>query len=407
MPKRELQIGNGLLHRRPFTNVRFWARMGLPPSGPGEKNMMDEARLRPFGALIIKLQSGGSLTREEAHDAYRQIFSNEQPELQQGALVAAHACAPPTVDSLVGLTQAHNDEWSRCIPHTVDAGRPHLGIVGVGMDGLKSFNVSSASAVVASVFVPVHKVGAPGMTGPSGSADAFALWGADLGAPTEAAFEGASQHGLGFTSPVSPRLRHMGIGRVLSQMRCKTMIHLAGPLGFHSGERHKIIGVPAPPLTGLVAACMQALGYTAGLVPCGTAHGVHDRFMDEFSTVGPTHVARLKDGVVEQFTLNPEDFGVQTASLDAIAAAEDRVANARIGARAIAGLADAAHEDLLVVNAGACLVLMGAATDWRDGAAQARAAIRDGRALAQLEGLIRRQNAEPAAGLAMLHGHLA
>lgn len=368
---------------------------------------MDEALLRAFGGLIVKLQSGGALTREEARDAYRQIFENHQPELQQGALVAAHACAPPTVDSLVGLTEAHNAEWSRCIPHQVKASRPHLGIVGVGMDGLKSFNVSSAAAVVASACgVPVHKVGAPGMTGPSGSADAFALWGVDLGAPLEAAFEGVESHGLGFTSPVSPRLRHMGIGRVLSQLRCKTMIHLAGPMGFHSGERHKIIGVPAPPLTGLMAECMRQLGYTAALLPCGTALGVHDRFMDEFSTVGPTHVARLHHGEVQQFVLHPEDFGVETAELAQIAAAEDRVANARIGARAIAGLADRAHEDLLVVNAAACLVLVEAAKDWADGARQARAAIREGRALQQLEGLVARQNADPEAGLKVLRGHL-
>ncbi|MCA9528019.1 MAG: hypothetical protein KC549_17145, partial [Myxococcales bacterium] len=345
---------------------------------------MDEQALRAFGAYIIRLQSGGNLTREEAHEAYGQIFQNRQPELQQGALVAAHACVPPDVEALVGITQAHNDEWSRCIPATIDLGRPHLGIVGVGMDSLKSFNVSSAAAVVASACgVPVHKVGAPGMTGPSGSADAFALWGVDLACPIDVAYKGVAQIGLGFTTPVSPALRHMGIGRVLGQMRCKTMIHLAGPMGFHSGERHKIIGVPAPPMTGLVAEAMRRLGYAAALVPCGTASEAPGRFMDEFSNVGPTHAAWLRGGEVEHLVVTPADFGVDEAKVADIAAGEDRAANARMGARAIAGLTPGPHEDLLVINAAACLVLMGAASDWRDGARQARQAITTGRARSQ------------------------
>ncbi|MEZ4465841.1 MAG: hypothetical protein R3F60_16130 [bacterium] len=368
---------------------------------------MDEQALRAFGAYIIRLQSGENLSRDEAHDAYGQIFQNRQPELQQGALVAAHACVPPDVEALVGITQAHNDEWSRCIPHTIDLGRPHLGIVGVGMDSLKSFNVSSAAAIVASACgVPVHKVGAPGMTGPSGSADAFALWGVDLGCPIEVAYKGVAQLGLGFTSPVSPALRHMGIGRVLSQLRCKTMIHLAGPLGFHSGERHKIIGVPAPPFTGLMVEAMRRLGYVAGMAPCGMAAEAPGRFMDEFSNVGPTQVAWLHDGEVEHLTLTPADFGVDQARIADIAAGEDAPANARIGARAIAGLTPGPLEDLLVINAAACLRVMGAATSWQDGARQARQAIHQGRAIKQLEALVVRQGGNPEAAMARLKGHL-
>jgi len=367
---------------------------------------VDEQSLRAFGALIIKLQGGENLTRAEAFEAYRQIFQNRQPDLQQGALVAAHVCVPPTVEALVGVTEAHNEEWNRCLPHTVQADRPHMGIVGVGLDSLKSFNVSSAAAVVASACgVLVHKVGAPGMTSPSGSADAFAHWGLELHGPLEAATAGVASDGLGFTTPINQQLR-MGIGRVLSQLRCKTVIHLAGPMGFHGGERHKIIGVPAPPLGGLMAEAMRILGYEAAMLPCGTATGHPGRFMDEFSTLGPTHVARLLDGEVQHVTLTPADFGVAEAHIEDIAAGRTSAESARFGARAIAGLTPGPLEDLLATNAAACLVLMGAASDWADGTRQARAAIHSGKAIRQLEGLVVRQAADAEVGLATLRAHL-
>lgn len=368
---------------------------------------MDEQALRAFGALIIKLQSGTPLTRAETRDAYLQIFRNEQPDLQQGALIAAHICAPPTVDSLVGLTEAHNDEWDRCVPPMPSLGKPHLGIVGVGLDGLKSFNVSSAAAVVAAACgVAVHKVGAPGMTGVSGSADAFALWGVQPDAPVESAYAALPKINLGFTTPVSPRLRHMGIGRVLSQLRCKTMIHLAGPLGSHSGERHKIIGVPAPPVGQLIIAAMQQLGYARGLAPCGTCPDEPGKFMDEFSNLGPTIVSELKDGEISQYTVTPEMFGIKAAAYAEIAAAPTRAGNARIGAQTIAGKRPGAYEDLLAINAAACLYVMDMCDDWADGTRKARAAIQSGAALSTLERLIDLQSADPKAGRAQLHALL-
>ena len=209
----------------------------------------DEAAMRAFGALVVRLQFGGDLSREEARDAYGQIWRNEQPELQQGALIAAHRCKAPTPDELMGLTESHNTEWDRCFGRVVRAPEPHLGIVGVGMDSLKTFNVSSAAAVViAACGGYVHKVGAPGMTGVSGAHDAFLAWGVDGMGALDKQIQAVVSCRLGFTTPVTPELRHMGIGRVLSQLRIATWVHVAGPMGFHSGERHKIIGVPAPEL---------------------------------------------------------------------------------------------------------------------------------------------------------------
>src|SRR4051812_11790414 len=111
--------------------------------------MFDEDKLRAFGRLVVRLQQGDSLSREEAREAYRQIWRSEQPDLQQGAFIATLRAKGETKDELVGVTESMNDEWSRFFPHKVNAPEPHIGVVGVGMDSLKTVNVSSGASVIA------------------------------------------------------------------------------------------------------------------------------------------------------------------------------------------------------------------------------------------------------------------
>ncbi|MCA9548306.1 MAG: hypothetical protein KC613_28075 [Myxococcales bacterium] len=364
----------------------------------------DEQALRAFGAYIVRLQHGGHLTRAEAREVYNTIFRNGQPDLQQGALIGAHAARPITPDELAGITEAHHDEWSAHFPHEVHAPEPHLGIVGVGMDSLKSFNISSCAAVVAAACgAYVHKVGAPGMTGVSGSADAFLMWGVDPFGPLEQQVKAVETTRLGFTSPISPRLRAMGIGRVLMQLRCKTALHFAGPMDNHTGERHKIIGVPFPPAIDMVVQAMKEFGYARALVPCGGSAAEPGKFMDEFSTIGATEVGELKaDGTIERYAVQPEDLGVTPATFADIATADTKEGNARLGAMTMAGKGTAAHTDLVAVNAGACLYVLDKVSSYAEGTERAREAMRSGAAIAQLRATIDAQNEDPAKGHATL-----
>jgi len=365
----------------------------------------DQQAMRAFGKLVARMIGGDALTREETRDAYRAIYGNTQPELQQGAFIAAHKAKGETVDELVGLTEAHCEEWTRCFARTVKAPKPHVGIVGVGMDSLKTFNISSTSAIVAAACgIYVHKVGAPGMTSITGCADAFMLWGVDGQGPLDKQISAVEQVGLGFTTPVTPHLKHMGIGRVLSQLRIPTSMHLAGPLDQHSGERHKIVGVPRPDYVDMIGQVLAKLGfYDRALVPCGGVDVMPGRYVDEFSNLGPTEVAELKpDGSVERYTLRPEDVGLKVGDPKAVESADTREANARLGAQIIAGQGNDDQTDLCAYNAAAALMVIGAVDDWKEGIGQAREAMRSGAAIAKLRALIEHQNRDPAAGLATL-----
>jgi anthranilate phosphoribosyltransferase len=371
--------------------------------------MIDEQALRQFGGMIVRLQERKDLSREEARDAYLQIWRNQQPELQQGAFIAALRCKGETLPEILGVTDSHNIEWLAHCGGEVGAPEPHLGLLGVGMDSLKTINVTSGAAIVlAAAGVYVHKVGAPGMTGVSGSHDAFAVLGVDPDASVANTLRAVRECRLGFTSGVGQAARGTGMFRVLSQMRCGTTVHIAGPLGFHSSdERRKMIGVPHPAQIPLVAEVMRQMGYERGLVPCGGSQEFPDRFMDEFSTLGVTRFAELKNGQIRELELKPEDAGLEPASYAEVAAASTPEANVLRLLQVLSGKGTRPFEDLVCLNAGFGLLFMDKVSDIRAGVETARQAIRSGAALAQLKATIRIQNRDPNAGLAQLEALLA
>ena len=107
----------------------------------------DECQLRGFGRAIMAVTEGRHLSREETKEIYRQILLAEQPELQQGAFLAAHMATSPTPEEIAGA-------WEAQMEYDVESISPALparcaDIVGTGSDYLKTINVSSGAAILA------------------------------------------------------------------------------------------------------------------------------------------------------------------------------------------------------------------------------------------------------------------
>jgi anthranilate phosphoribosyltransferase len=371
--------------------------------------MFDEEKLRAFGRLVAKLQQRRPLSQDETRDAFRQIWQNEQPELQQGAFLAALKSKGETRDELIGVAQSFHEEWTRHFPHVVRAPEPHLGFSGGGLFGLPTVNIKSGAAVVAAACgVYVHKIGAPALTGVSGSADAFTNWGVDADVPGAESVKVTERCRLGFTSLLGGAAAGSGVARVIRKLRIETSCHLAGPMASHVGERHKVMGVPAPPLVSLCCEVMHGLGYARAMVVCGGSREHPGSFIDELSTLGATDIAELtEDGSIHEFRLTPDEAGLPVARYADIAAASTPEENARIVARALAGKQPGPVLDILALNAAACLQLMGKVDDLATGVKRAREAVREGRAIQQLRALIEAQSADPKAGLAKLDALIA
>jgi anthranilate phosphoribosyltransferase len=99
-----------------------------------------EERLRHFGAMVVRLIRGEDLTREEARDCWRQICDEEQPDLQQGAFIAALKAKPETPEEVAGTFEALYEHDTTKV--AVDTPEPLIDNCGTGADTLKTLNIS-------------------------------------------------------------------------------------------------------------------------------------------------------------------------------------------------------------------------------------------------------------------------
>jgi anthranilate phosphoribosyltransferase len=162
----------------------------------------------------------------------------------------------------------------------------------------------------------------------------------------------------------------------------RNVFHMAGPLSNPAGARAQLMGVFARDKVELVAAAMARLGVRHGMV----VHGSDG--LDELTLTGPTSVAEVKDGVVTEYELTPEQVGLQRAPLRALAGGETAAENAALLEAVLSGTDCAtgaeARRDVVVLNAAASLVVAGVAEDLQDGVARAAAALASGAVAALL-----------------------
>jgi anthranilate phosphoribosyltransferase len=272
---------------------------------------------------------------------------------------------------------------------TVD--QPHLvDIVGTGGDGVGTFNVSTASAmVVAAAGGRVAKHGNRSISSSSGSADLLEQAGVRLDLTPEQVAACVDEVGVGFM--FAPRhhgaMRHAVAPR--REMAVRTIFNVLGPLTNPAGAPNLLIGVYAAEWVEPLARVMQRLGAEHVLV-------VHsDDGLDEISIGAPTRVAELKGGEVATFTLDPGAFGVAQTEVGKLRVANPAESLAVVR-RVLGGEAGPAS-DIVALNAGAALYAAGLAETLEAGIARAREVLASGQALARLEQLAAFTQALPPA----------
>jgi anthranilate phosphoribosyltransferase len=140
------------------------------------------------------------------------------------------------------------------------------------------------------------------------------------------------------------------------------------------------MGVFHPDLVGIQARVLKMLGSRHVI----TVHG-HDG-MDEISITGPTNVAELKHDFITEYTIEPRQFGFETAPLESLQVADAAASSERV--RAVLANEAGPSRDIVMLNAAAALYVSGVAESLWDGVALADTAIASGKARAKLEQLV-------------------
>jgi anthranilate phosphoribosyltransferase len=327
-------------------------------------------------AIIAKVATGATLSREEAAAAFNSMMSGEATPSQMGGLLMALRVRGETVDEITGAVEAMRAKMLR-----VRAPAGAVDVVGTGGDGSGSVNVSTcASFIVAGCGVPVAKHGNRALSSKSGAADVLAALGVKIDLTPAEVSRCLTETGIGFMfAPAHhPAMKNVGPTRV--ELATRTIFNLLGPLSNPAGVRHQMVGVFSRQWVLPLAQVLKNLGSEAAWV----VHGSDG--LDEITLTGSTFVAALENGKIRSFEITPEDAGLPRAGADALKGG-DANANA-IALQSVLDGMPSPFRDVALFNAAAALLVAGRVRDLKEGVALGRTSLDSGAALKKLQQLV-------------------
>ena len=324
---------------------------------------------------IRTIVEGRDLSAQDVQEAMQSILLGEATEAQIAAFAVGLRMKGETAEEIAGAARAMREHCSAISP---DVQGPLVDTCGTGGDGLETFNISTASAiVVAACGVSVAKHGNRAVSSKSGSADVLETLGLRIDLEPQQAQRCIEEVGIGFLFAPAHHGAMKHAAPVRRQLGLRTFFNLLGPLSNPAGATHQLVGVYDEARIAQLAAALGALGLRQAWVVHG--HGG----MDEVSPAGRTTVAHWDGGAVRTFELMPSDFGVEPVRMADLVGG-DAVENARI-IRAVLDKAPGAPRTAVLVNAGAVLCVAEAASNPAEGAAMAAQAIDSGGAREKLD----------------------
>jgi anthranilate phosphoribosyltransferase len=335
------------------------------------------ADIKPF---LAKVAAGNPLSYEDACQAFDIMMSGEATPSQIGALLMGLRVRGETVDEILGAVTTMRSKMLR-----VEAPDNAVDIVGTGGDGAHTYNISTlASIIVAGCGVPVAKHGNRAQSSKSGTADALSALGLKLDISAEQIGRCIRDAGIGFMFAQGHHTAVRFVAPSRIELGTRTIFNLLGPLSNPAGVKRQLLGVYSPQWLRPMAEVLKNLGSTHVWL-------VHGSGIDEITLTGPTSVVALENGDIREFTLTPEDFGMQQIELSEI-----RGGDGPHNAAALMGVlegAENAYRDISIANAAATLIVAGKAANLTEGVAMAKHSLETGAAKAALERLVVVSNA--------------
>jgi anthranilate phosphoribosyltransferase len=316
------------------------------------------------------------------------IMSGAATNAQIAAFLTALRMKGETVQELIGFAEVMRQKAVRIrtrgeeIAALTGTDREMLiDTCGTGGDATGTFNVSTATAfVVAGAGLRVAKHGNRSVSSMCGSADVVETLGISLELSPAKVARCVDEIGIGF---LYAPLLHTAMKHVMAarrEMGVRTVFNMLGPLTNPAGANAQVIGVYAAALTEPLARVLAELGTVRAFV----VHGADS--LDEISNTGESRVSEVREGMARTFTVRPEDFGMERASINDLRGG-DREENARI-IRAVLDGETGPKRDIVLMNAAAALVVGARARDLKEGVAIAAQSIDSGKARAKLDDLI-------------------
>ncbi len=326
---------------------------------------------------IQKVTENENLSNAEMTDVMHQIMTGQATDSQIGGFLIGMRMKGETVDEITAAATV-----MRSLATPVDLDKANLvEIVGTGGDGSSTFNVSTASCfVVAAAGARVAKHGNRSISSSSGAADLLEAAGVNLDITAEQVKTCVEDIGVGFMfAPKHHSAMKHAIGP-RKEMGVRTIFNVLGPLTNPAGTPNQVLGVYSKELVRPLAEVLNKLGANHVMV----VHG--NDGMDEISISASTSVAELKNGEITEYTIQPEDFGMQQHSIATI-----RVNNAEESLEMVTSVLNndaSPARDIVMLNAGAAIYVAGLTASHQAGIERAEEVLASGGAKEKMLELI-------------------
>ncbi len=325
---------------------------------------------------ISKIVRRENLTPGEASQSLLEIMEGKATDAQIAAFLMGMRMKGETAEEIAACARIMREKARTIHPKS----KFLVDTCGTGGDSSDTFNISTAAAFVASgAGASVAKHGNRSVSSQCGSADVLSELGVFIELPPEKVEQCINEVGMGFLfAPLfHPAMKHASAAR--KEMGVRTLFNLLGPLANPAHARFQLLGVFSPEFAPLMAEALKNLGAEAAMV-------VHGSGLDEITVCGKTKVCELRNGAIEEYELDPGDFGLDISSRDGLRGGTPKENAAII--RGILGGAKGPKRDVTVLNAGAALAVAGIAKNIQEGIQKASASIDSGKAMKVLENLV-------------------
>jgi len=331
-----------------------------------------------YSHILNQLINQQDLSFDVMQNTMRQVMGGALSPAQISAFLIALRIKGETVDEIAAAASVMRELSTKV---QVAASRHLIDTCGTGGDGIQTFNVSTTSAFVAAAAgAKVAKHGGRSVSSVCGSADVLEGLGVNVNQTPEQVANCINTLGVGFMFAPNHHSAMKHAAPVRKELGVRTMFNLLGPLTNPAHAKNQLLGVFSQSLTTKLAHVLQQLGSEHVMVVCG-ADG-----MDEISFTGDTFVAELKDGKVLEYTLNPQQFGLNLHALSSIKVADAQASKTML-MEVLSGKAGAAR-DIVLLNAGAAIYVAGICATLQAGISIAAEMLDSGKALQKLQELV-------------------
>ena len=328
----------------------------------------------PVANPLPRLLGGEDLPSEDSEHLFERLVLGRLEPAEIAGMLIALRMKGETAAEMIGAARALSSAAERF-------DRPDYlfaDCCGTGGDGSGLINVSTATAFVAAACgLPVAKHGNRSVSSRCGSADVLEALGATIDLPPEKARTLLDETGFCFlfAPAYHPGMKHAALVR--RQLEVRTIMNLLGPCINPARPRVQLLGVADPRMLRRIAQTLAAMGVEQALV-------VHGSGLDEVALHAETRAIRLSGDEIEELEITPEDAGLERAPLKVVTGGDVEENATRLKAL-LAGEANRAEEDIVILNAAALLMTAGSAATLKEGAVIARDGLSSGRAAQVLD----------------------